>query len=693
MQLRNSFLAIGAVVAGSTLAMLGATWAATAIENRSAAAVRSKLLESGITWVAVDSDGLQVRLTGTAPNEAARFRVVNLVGSVVQSSRIRDELDVTAIRAIEAPRFSVEMLRNDDGISLIGLVPGDGRDETLSARVAGLAPDLPVSDMLEAADYAEPESWQAAVDFGLAALEMLPRSKISVAEDRVAITAISASAEEKRRLESDLSRRAPQGVQLEMDISAPRPVLTPFTLRFVIDESGARFDACSADSDAARARILAAGRLAGAEGKLQCTVGLGVPTPRWAAAVEAGIGAIAALKGGTITFSDADVTLLATSETPQALFDRTVGELQTKLPGVFSLEATLPPKRDPALQGPAEFTAELDDKGLVELRGRLTDELLRDAVDSFARARFGADRVYTATRLDTEMPEGWAMRVLAGLESLALLHQGKLVVREDLVEVSGVTGNSDARDRISRILSERLGQGETFRVGVRYDEAFDPLAALPTPQECVAGLNAVLARQKITFAPGSAEVDGVAREVIDALAEVLADCPPLEMEVSGHTDSQGSAGGNRSLSQARAEAVLSALQGRRLPVQAFVAVGHGEDRPIADNDTEEGREANRRIEFNLLREPEPGPTPSPLAEAEAAVAAARAEAEGAADTAEAETGAEEMTVAAATEDPVNGAVRSVSIPADDAAGDDAEGEEQLEFTASDESYPRPPRRP
>lgn len=711
MQLRNTVSAIGAVLIAAILAMLGATWAASAIENRSAAAVRSKLLGEGITWVSVDSDGLQVRLTGTAPNEAARFRVVNLVGEVVQSSRIRDELDVTAMRAIEAPRFSVEMLRNDDGISLIGLVPGDGTDDGLSARVAGLAAGLPVSDMLEAADYPAPDGWEEVVDFGLSAMAKLPRARISVSAERVAITAISSSSDEKRRLETELARAAPANVRLEMDISAPRPVLTPFILRFVIDEEGARFDACSADTEAASTRILAAGRQAGAEGKLQCTVGLGVPTPRWAAAAESGIAAVAALGGGTVTFSDADVTLLATTETPQALFDRTVGELQTKLPPVFSLTATLPPKRDPALQGPAEFTADYNDKGMVELRGRLTDELLRDAVDSFARARFGADRVYVATRLDTDLPEGWPVRVLAGLESLALLSQGRLVVRADQVDISGVTGNTEARDRISRILSERLGQGATFRIDVRYDEALDPLAALPTPQECVAGLNAVLARQKITFAPGSAEVDGEARKVVDALAEVLTDCPPLEMEISGHTDSQGSEGGNRSLSQARAEAVLAALQGRRLPVQAFVAKGYGEDRPIADNGTEDGREANRRIEFTLLREPEPTPDPSPVAEAEAAVAAQRATAETEASEAEAgeaeasevqasevqagevPAGEASITIAAANgaanaADAVNGAVRSVTIPA---SAD--QPEQTFVFEPVEETYLRPRRRP
>ena len=111
-------------------------------------------------------------------------------------------------------------------------------------------------------------------------------------------------------------------------------------------------------------------------------------------------------------------------------------------------------------------------------------------------------------------------------------------------------------------------------------------------------------RRKITFAPGSTEIDADANQTVEALAEILKGCPELRIEISGHTDSQGSEEGNRALSQARAEAVLIALQGRRAPVTLMTAVGYGEARPIADNGTEEGREANRRIEITLQADPE-----------------------------------------------------------------------------------------
>jgi OOP family OmpA-OmpF porin len=116
MHLEKTALTVAAMLVAGLLASLGAWWSAVAIENRSAAAVTSRLLSEGITWASVEANGLQVSLSGTAPNEAARFRVVNMAASVVQASRVRDQLDVTAVRAIEAPRFSLEILRNDDGI-------------------------------------------------------------------------------------------------------------------------------------------------------------------------------------------------------------------------------------------------------------------------------------------------------------------------------------------------------------------------------------------------------------------------------------------------------------------------------------------------------------------------------------------------------------------------------------------------
>jgi OOP family OmpA-OmpF porin len=594
-------LAAAIAFAAATFLSVLIAWAAVLLMERlSERAVRSALLTQGVTFATVNADGLQMELIGTADTEAQRYRAINIVGSVIDSTRIEDLMEVTPVRAVEAPRFSLEILRNDDGIQLIGLLPEGETKEVLLAEAGALQPDTELQDMLETAAYTPPETWDPALDFARKALALLPRSKITVDATTVRITAIASSDAQKRSFETSLSSGQPEGVRVSYEISAPRPVITPFTLRFLIDEAGPRFDACSADNERARMRIVAAATAAGTVGRQTCVIGLGVPSPSWAEAAELGIKAVATLKAATITFKDADVSLQAAASVSQAEFDRVVGELEADLPPVFSLSATLD-KAENATQGPAEFTAALaPETGRVELRGRLADDLQRNAVDSFAKAAFGSANVYQATRLDADLPDGWPIRVLAGLQALAELEHGSLLVRADTVEVAGVTGSQGVRARIAQILSDKLGQGQSYKVDVTYDEALDPVASLPTSGECLADVNDVLARQEVVFPPGSAEIDASANKVIEALAKALERCGGVRMEIGGHTDAQGSEEGNRALSQTRAEAVLLALQGRQVDVSALTAVGYGESSPIADDETEMGREANRRIEFTLL---------------------------------------------------------------------------------------------
>ena len=600
---REGVLMAAAFVAAAALALMMSWGMAHVIEARSTAAVTTRLLAEGYTWATVESDGLIVSLSGTAPNEALRFSAMNLAGSVVDSGRLRDGFKVAPAQVVAAPRYSVEMLRNEDDVQLIGLVPdGPAKDRLAEASLA-LTRNAPQTDMLQTAAYPAPKGWEPALDLGIVALQLLQHSKISVSDAGVKITAIATSEAEKRQFEAQIVKATPKGLAVQTDITAPRPVLTPFTLRFVVEEGLARFDACSADSERARDRIVAAARQAGAAGNPGCVIGLGVPSPSWGEATSAAIVTLGKLGGGTVTFSDADITLQAGADVSQAVFDREIGELRSALPDVFSLDAKMPEKPKETTAGPIEFTATLAaETHRVELRGRLTDDRVQAAVASFARARFGVTNVYVATVLDPEAPDGWPARVLAGLQSLAQLDHGTLLVRPDTVEVAGVSGSQLASARISQLLSEGLGQGKTFKVNVSYDKELDPLAALPTPKECLARMVAVVSARKISFDPGSAELDAASGAVLDDLAKALKGCIAVRIEIGGHTDAQGSAGGNLALSQARAEAVLVALQGRQVDVSGMRALGYGEGVPIEDNGGEDGREANRRIAFTLIED-------------------------------------------------------------------------------------------
>jgi OOP family OmpA-OmpF porin len=412
------------------------------------------------------------------------------------------------------------------------------------------------------------------------------------------------SAAEKRRLETDLVRRGPEGVRLALDISAPRPVITPFTLRFVIDERGARFDACSADTEEARERILRAAGAAGMDERAECIVGMGVPTPQWASAAEQAIAALARLGAGSVTFTDADIALLAVPGTDQGLFDDVVGALEGDLPEVFALAATLPPLPDASATVVPEFIATLSPEGQVLLRGRVGSEQMRETVTSFAQARFASGGVHVTARVAEGLPRDWSMRVLLGLEALSHLENGAVTVTPETIAVQGKTGRKTASAEIAQLLGEKLGGAEHFSMDVVYHEQLDPVASLPTPEECEAQIAAVQSDRKIGFEPGSARIDGSGAAILDAIAEILKSCGEIRMEIAGHTDSQGREEMNEQLSLERARAVLDELRLRRVLTSALEAKGYGESRPIAENDTEEGRETNRRIEFRVIR-PEP----------------------------------------------------------------------------------------
>jgi len=87
---------------------------------------------------------------------------------------------------------------------------------------------------------------------------------------------------------------------------------------------------------------------------------------------------------------------------------------------------------------------------------------------------------------------------------------------------------------------------------------------------------------------------------LERLIKLLNDLPTLKIEISSHTDSKGSDSYNMTLSQARSESVVGYLIGHGISKDRLVAQGYGETKPVATNETDEGRQNNRRSEFKIL---------------------------------------------------------------------------------------------
>lgn len=636
----STFLPVfAALILGAILCLAGATIGARFIESTSTKAVKNQMNLHGYEWVDVQGDGLQIVLTGVAPDEQTQLAAQRAAGHVVDPARVINVMSVIQQEDIPAPRFSIEILRNDNGISLIGLVPSSWDRTRFVEHLKKASNTGSVADLMEQADYPQPEAWEEAMEFGLEAIALLPRSKISLAADEINVTALADSKAQKAEFEKKLKADLPEAIRTRLDIDAPRPVITPFTARFLIDETGPHFDACVAETPQGHLRLLAAAKTLGIDDP-HCTVGLGAPSAQWAVAVEIGMRALSELGQGSITFTDGDVRLIAEEGTSASVFDTVVGELEADLPPAFTLHATLPETQaaDEEETRP-EFIVTRSPEGQTQLRGRIPDARSKQATEALARAEFGSHSVYSAMRVDDTLPAGWATRAMAAIEALGELNRGSAVMTEDTVEIRGETGNENAKAAIAGILSEKLGDGEEFTIDVTYVKKLDPVLNLPSPEECVARANAIVASSKIVFDPGSVDLNVEANDTLDQIAEALKDCEDVEMEIGGHTDSQGGETMNLNLSTQRANSVLDGLLMRRVAGVSFTAKGYGESEPIADNGTEEGREENRRIEFKLLGADEPDMDDAEAADAEADTAT-DAETQAGAESAEEQTATE-----------------------------------------------------
>ncbi len=598
-------LSICAFGLGLTLCIVTAGLLALWMERRSVDAVSTALAEGGLTWATVSADGLEVFLDGTAPNEAAAFRASQRAAAQVDADRIISRIEIARRDDLRPPRFSLDILRASDGIQIIGLMPAATDVAAINETVTELAQGGAVDNLVETADFAVPPAWEAALGYGLNALRRLPRSKVTIYADRVEVQAIAESVVQQADFMRMLSQNQPDGVAVYLDISAPRPVFTPFQLRFSIEAQGAaRMESCAADTEAAQRRIQAAAVAAGAPANPVCQIGLGAPSAQWGDAVVTAIAALADLGRGTVAFSDTDVTLIAAEGTSQDDFDQVMGELANALPDLFSLQGVLTQASEggASAEGPARLIATLDDEGQMRLRGRVPEGAVGRSVEAYARALFGAERADIAMREVGDLPAGWSVRAMIGLEALSRLNEGTMTLEPETLILRGRTGDAAMEAALSRYLGDALGQGAAFELRVSYLEALDPMAALPSPEECVARIDAIQADTKITFDPGSVEINAAAGAILDQIAALLPDCRHVRMEIAGHTDSQGREEMNLNLSQSRADAVLNGLLARNVLVSNLVAQGYGESQPIASNETEAGREQNRRITFRLLSE-------------------------------------------------------------------------------------------
>ena len=170
--------------------------------------------------------------------------------------------------------------------------------------------------------------------------------------------------------------------------------------------------------------------------------------------------------------------------------------------------------------------------------------------------------------------------------------------------IGGVTGSNSRERRKRALIGAGIGGLSGAAVGGYMDRQEARL------REQLQGTGVSVTRQgddiilnmpgNVTFGFDSADLRAGFFDVLDSVALVVEEFDQTLIESAGHTDSTGAAAYNQRLSERRAETVARYLENRGVDPRRIATAGFGEDYPIADNRTEAGRQANRRVELTLI---------------------------------------------------------------------------------------------
>ena len=156
-------------------------------------------------------------------------------------------------------------------------------------------------------------------------------------------------------------------------------------------------------------------------------------------------------------------------------------------------------------------------------------------------------------------------------------------------------------ERLGGATAERAALIQRLEAQARVKEQFERVEKMFTSSEARVfreGDNIILRLNGLTFDSGQSQIKADSFDLLRKVEKAIDVFPRSELIIEGHTDSFGGDDSNQHLSQERAESVQQYMvNAMRIPTYRLIATGYGETRPVASNDTESGRERNRRIDI------------------------------------------------------------------------------------------------
>jgi OOP family OmpA-OmpF porin len=182
-------------------------------------------------------------------------------------------------------------------------------------------------------------------------------------------------------------------------------------------------------------------------------------------------------------------------------------------------------------------------------------------------------------------------------ELIALMREGQVDTGSSQIKLQGVASSSEEWTSLLAEFRDSIAVGIGLSMDVFVVDTEIALDAL-----CSRMFEDVTV-ERVRFGQSGSDIRSGSQPMLDRIGEFARDCRQTSIGITGHSDITGNESYNKTLSRARAQTVADYLLARGATAAQLQVSGAGSDFPIADNATPQGREQNRRIEFELLTKP------------------------------------------------------------------------------------------
>jgi outer membrane protein OmpA-like peptidoglycan-associated protein len=192
-----------------------------------------------------------------------------------------------------------------------------------------------------------------------------------------------------------------------------------------------------------------------------------------------------------------------------------------------------------------------------------------------------------------------AALILPGCASMNKTQKGAVVGTAAGGAMGAVIGRASGNTALGAVIGAAVGGATGAIIGKKMDKQAEEIKnKVPDAKVERVGEGIVVEfSNNVLFGFDKSELSDASKETLEKLVLVLNEYPDTDIELQGHTDSKGSDSYNQTLSEKRANSVSTYLVSKGIAQSRITAKGFGETMPKYDNETEEGRSQNRRVEF------------------------------------------------------------------------------------------------